>query len=219
MTILTLKEDFVKAVEDLEEQRSMELAEQLKSLGCSAMDIVDLLLLGMKLIGLRYEGGEYFIADLIMSGIIFRSILDLDSQPETPVRIHTPGSPCVIIGTVEGDLHDIGKDIFISMLESRGVNTIDLGVDVPPDRFVENIKAYSPAVVVLSGTMTVAAESMRKTIERITECGLRDQVRIVVGGSAINQEIVTQIGADAYSADLVSGSALCKRWVDETRAE
>ena len=219
MTTVTLKEDFVKAVENLEEQRSMELAEQLKDSGCSAMDIVDLMLLGMKLVGLRYEGGEYFIADLIMAGIIFRSILDLDDVPETSIKIHNPDNPCVVVGTVEGDLHDIGKDIFISLLEARGVNTIDLGVDVPPDRFVDSIRTYAPAVVVLSGTMTVAAESMRQTIVRITECGLREQVRIVVGGSAIHQDMVTQLGADAYSADLVSGSALCQRWVDEARVQ
>ena len=216
---LSLKQEFVKAVENLEEQHAMELAEQLKQSGSSQLEIVDLLMLGMKLVGLRSEGGEYFIADLIMSGIIFRSILNLDGEPEMPHRAWSEGEPCVVVGTVEGDLHDIGKDIFISMLEAQGLHVIDLGIDVAPEQFVKSIEQYRPGVVVLSGTMTFAAESMRRTVDLITERGLRDQVKIAAGGSAINQETVLEIGADAYSADLISGSALCKRWLEPAEAK
>lgn len=216
---MSLKEDFVKAVEDLDELQAKELAERLKEMGCSQLDIVDLLQLGMRLVGLRYEGGEYFIADLIMSGIIFRETLDLDNGPRLdPSQIDRNGS-CAVVGTVEGDVHDIGKDIFISMLESKEIPTIDLGVDVSPEQFVQSIELYHPRIVVLSGTMSFAVESMRRTIELITDRGLRDKVKIMVGGSAANLDISTQIKADAYSADLISSSALCKRWLESAEAE
>lgn len=216
---MSVKEEFVKAIEELDEQHARELAEQLKQMGCSQLDIVDLLQLGMKLVGLRYEGGEYFIADLIMSGIIFREILDLNGRARFSPDGGDSGRPDAIIGTVEGDVHDIGKDIFISMLESKDIRTMDLGVDVPPERFVEEIERFRPPIVVLSGTMTFASESMRRTIARIAECGLRDQVKIAVGGSAVNLETATQLRADAYSADLISGSAICKRWLEKPEAE
>ena len=189
-----MKEEFVKAIEELDEQHARELAEQLKQMGCSQLDIVDLLQLGMKLVGLRYEGGEYFIADLIMSGIIFREILDLNGRARFSPDGGDSGRPDAIIGTVEGDVHDIGKDIFISMLESKDIRTMDLGVDVPPERFVEEIERFRPPIVVLSGTMTFASESMRRTIARIAECGLRDQVKIAVGGSAVNLETPPSCG-------------------------
>ena len=173
---LSVKEEFVKAIEELDEQ--------------------------------RYEGGEYFIADLIMSGIIFREILDLNGRARFSPDGGDSGRPDAIIGTVEGDVHDIGKDIFISMLESKDIRTMDLGVDVPPERFVEEIERFRPPIVVLSGT-----------IARIAECGLRDQVKIAVGGSAVNLETATQLRADAYSADLISGSAICRRWLEKPEAE
>lgn len=216
---MSLKEDFVKAVEDLDELRARELAEQLKQTGCSQLNIVDLLQLGMRLVGLRYEDGEYFIADLIMSGIIFREILNLDNNPSPdPSKIRRDGS-CAVVGTVEGDVHDIGKDIFISMLESKEIPTVDLGVDVTPEQFVQSIELYRPGIVVLSGTMSFAVDSMRRTIDLITERGLRDDVKIMVGGCAVNLDISNQLKADAYSADLISSSALCKLWLGSAKAE
>lgn len=206
------KEQFVKAVEEIDEACALELAEQMIQGGCTKLELVDLLLLGMKLVGLRYEDGEYFIADLIMSGIIFRNILGLDSETGQPVG--GAAEDCqIVVGTVEGDVHDIGKDIFISMLNSKGMSTQDLGVDVPPEAFVAAITRYHPRVLVLSGTMTFAAASMARTIDLIVQSGLREQVKIMVGGSGINQEAADQMGADGYSADLLSGPALCKRWI------
>lgn len=216
---MTIKERFVKAVEELDETAAMDLAEEMIRSGCTQMDLVDLLLLGMKLVGLRYEGGEYFIADLIMSGIIFRNILGLDVVDTIAVTPRNVGQYQVVVGTVEGDVHDIGKDIFISMLESKGIRTCDLGVDVSPGNFLSAITRHRPRVVVMSGTMTFVAEPMKRTIRMIEENGLRSRLKIMVGGGGINQETADQLGADAYSADLLGGSALCKRWVETAEAE
>lgn len=218
MSEMSLKEDIVKAMEDLDEKRVTSLARQLRESGCSQDAITDLLMLGMRLVGIRYEEGEYYIADLIMSGIILRTVLGLDDSLPLPYSKSDDTLPAVLVGTVEGDIHDIGKDIFISMLKAKDVRVLDLGVDVAPERFVEAIEKEHPSVVVLSGTMNFAAGAMQRTIEKITRHGLRDQVRILVGGNCINQNLAFKINADGYSADLVSSVALCKRWLTSSEA-
>lgn len=210
---MSLKEDFVKALGELDEERVLTLADELRAAGCSQDAITDLLMLGMRLVGIRYEEGEYYIADLIMSGIIFRSVLGLDESSTLPANLYNDDVPTALIGTVEGDIHDIGKDIFISMLKSKSIRVLDLGVDVSAEKFIDSIEREHPRVVILSGTMNFAAGAMQRTIEKITRSGLRDQVLILVGGSCINQELSYKIGADGYSGDLVGGVTLCKRWL------
>lgn len=214
---MSRREEFINAMSNLDEAKLLALADELRSEGCSRLELVDMLLVGMRLIGLRYESGEYFIADLIMSGIIFRSVLGLEEAERISVlskgrnALHTD----ILIGTVEGDIHDIGKDIFSSMLLANEMDIIDLGVDVSPEKFVEGIRKYHASIVVMEGTMVFAAESMRHSIQAIEQAGLRGQVRILLGGSGIYQEAAHQAGADGYSSDFVSGVALCKRWLEQ----
>ena len=212
---MSCREDFINAMSNLDERKVADYAVLLRAEGCSQQELVDMLLVGMHLIGLRYESGEYFIADLIMSGILFRSILGLERvSDEISILVKDPAlpRPDVLIGTVEGDIHDIGKDIFSSMLLASGLSVIDLGVDVKPEAFVDALWHYQAPVVVMEGTMAFAASAMRRTIEAFVSAGLRDQVHILLGGNGVNQEAAHQIGADAFSSDFISGVALCKRW-------
>lgn len=218
---MTRNEQFVKAIEELDEDRALELTDQLMQNGVNWMVILDLLQIGVKLVGNRYEEGEYFIADLIMSGIIFRSVIER-------YGVIVPGildislscdTPCMVMGTVEGDVHDIGKDIFISLLAAQGIRVIDLGTDTSPRVFADSIRTYAPKVVGMSGIMNFAVSSMKRTIDLICEEGLRDQVKIIVGGCCITAEMAENIGADGYSGDLLDGSALCKKWIFETEAD
>ena len=120
----------------------------------------------------------------------------------------------VLIGTVEGDIHDIGKNIVSFMLDVNGFEVLDLGVDVPSEKFLEAIRKFKPQVVGLSGFLTLAFDAMKETVEAIDKAGLRNDVKIMVGGGQVNEEISKFAGADAYGKDAMSGVTLAKKWVD-----
>jgi 5-methyltetrahydrofolate--homocysteine methyltransferase len=116
------------------------------------------------------------------------------------------------MGTVEGDIHDIGKDIVTFLLEVNGFEVRDIGIDVPPDTFVEEIKAFQPQVVGMSGLLTLAYDSMKRTVQAIEEAGLRDTVKIMIGGGQVSEKIREHAGADAFGKDAMEGIALVKQW-------
>ncbi|HZK18074.1 MAG TPA: cobalamin-dependent protein, partial [Clostridia bacterium] len=124
-------------------------------------------------------------------------------------------SGTVLMGTVQGDIHDIGKNIVVSVLEANGYQIEDLGVDVAPDKFVDAIKKHSPQVVGLSGLLTEAIGPMKTTIDTIKEAGLRDKVKIILGGGLVNEEVKTYAGADAWANDVATGQRIIDGWVGE----
>jgi 5-methyltetrahydrofolate--homocysteine methyltransferase len=119
----------------------------------------------------------------------------------------------VLIGTVEGDIHDIGKDIVVFMLDVNGFEVMDLGIDVPVQKFVDAVKEFKPAVVGLSGFLTLAFDAMKATVEALAKAGLRDKVKIMIGGGQIDDQVRKYTGADAYGADAMAGVALAKGWI------
>jgi 5-methyltetrahydrofolate--homocysteine methyltransferase len=119
----------------------------------------------------------------------------------------------VLIGTVEGDIHDIGKNIVSFMLDVNGFEVLDLGVDVPPQKFVDTIHAFQPQVVALSGFLTLSFDAMKNTVAAIESAGQRDKVKIMIGGGQINEEVKEYAGADGYGKDAVAGISLAKKWV------
>jgi 5-methyltetrahydrofolate--homocysteine methyltransferase len=119
----------------------------------------------------------------------------------------------VLIGTVEGDIHDIGKNIVIFMLDVNGFEILDLGIDVPPQKFVEAIQEFQPQVVALSGFLTLSFDSMKNTVAAIKSSGLRDKVKIMIGGGQINEVVNEYAGADGYGKDAVAGISMAKKWV------
>jgi methylmalonyl-CoA mutase cobalamin-binding domain/chain len=121
----------------------------------------------------------------------------------------------VVIGTVEGDVHDIGKNLVITMLRANGFEVIDLGVDVPPKRFVEAVKQYKPDIVGMSALLTSTMVNMKRVIEALEEEGLRSSVKVIVGGAPITEKFAREIGADAYGENAVTAIEICKKLVEE----
>jgi 5-methyltetrahydrofolate--homocysteine methyltransferase len=154
----------------------------------------------MEEVGQRYENGEFFLSELIMAAtimdesmVIIKPLLKYDTAGASTGKL--------VIGTVEGDMHDIGKNIVIAMLESAGFQVIDLGVDVSPAKFVEVIKAEKPDVVSMSVLLSATVDKVQETIDAIKAGGVRDAVKILVGGRAIDDQIGSKMGADSYGED------------------
>jgi trimethylamine corrinoid protein len=167
---------------------------------------------GMEVVGKRFASGEYFIPDLIYSGEILRQI----SEIVKPLLTGTSQQKKLgkfLLATVAGDIHDIGKDIVAFMMDISGFEVIDMGIDVPKDKIVAKIKETKPQIVGLSGFLTLAFDSMKETIDAIKAAGLRDNIKIIIGGGQIDEEVRKYTGADAYKPDAVACVAQSKEWL------
>ena len=202
----------VDLMADLKEEEVLALVKEKITKGEDAMGILDDARSAMEVVGKRFESSEYFIPDLMMAGEILRQISDM----VRPLLEKTTGPKKlgkVIIGTVAGDIHDIGKDIVTFMVDVSGYEVLDLGIDVPVEVFVEKIKEFQPQVVGLSGFLTLAFDSMKNTVEAIEKAGLRDKVKIMIGGGQMDDEVRKYVKADAYGKDAVAGVELCRKWI------
>ncbi len=183
-------------------------------LSISIQEIVDSIAKAMEIIGRKYEENEYFLSDLIMAGECVKECFKI-------LEPLLKGGGAVIgravIGTVEGDLHDIGKNLFGMFLRSMGFEVIDLGVDVSPEKFVEAVQRYNPDVVGMSALLTTTVVNMKKVIRALKEAGLRDSVKIIVGGAAVTKEFAKEIGADEGGVDAYEGAVICRKWVEEKK--
>ncbi|TGE34973.1 cobalamin-binding protein [Desulfosporosinus fructosivorans] len=207
-----MDEILVHAVEELDEKTVKEVVIDRLQAGFGPLYIQEQVSLGMDKVGILYEQGEYFIADLIMAGVIFKDILELDEM-KSGFSVPSEKIGTVIIGTAAGDLHDIGKNIFGSMLKSAGFNVVDLGVDVSPEDFCRAILAVKPDIVAISGVLTIALESINATIELLRQVGMRDNVKVILGGKCVSPSACNIIGVDAYTTDLPEGVKICLSWV------
>jgi len=166
---------------------------------------------GMDIVGRKFEQSEYFLSELIVAGEIAKEVMQLLQPHLKGVEIKKLGR--VVVGTVRGDLHDIGKNIVAMMLDTAGFEVIDLGSDVPAESFVEAIKKHKPDIVGMSALLTVTMTEMANVIEQLKKNGLRDKVKVIVGGAPLTEEYAKSIGADAYGRDAVQGVDICKSWV------
>ena len=157
---------------------------------------------GMEIVGEKYEEGEYFRSELIMAGVTMNDGMDLVKPLLKSIDTQSLGR--VIIGTVEGDLHDIGKNIVITMLESSGFEVHDLGVDVPPKKFVEKMKELKPNILAMSALLSVTMDKVKETIDSIKKEKM-EMVKILVGGRCLDEKIAEEMGADAYGSDAWNG--------------
>jgi 5-methyltetrahydrofolate--homocysteine methyltransferase len=203
--------DLVKAIADLHEEEALRIVEARLAAGEAPTKILADSRSAMEVVGKRFENKEYFIPDLIYSGEILREISEV-VKPKLKQADEIKRLGKVVIGTVAGDIHDIGKNIVTFMLDINGFEVYDLGVDIPPEKFVEKIQETKAEIVGLSGFLTLAYESMKETIGAIREAGLRDKVKLMIGGGQINDEIRKYTGADAYGPDAVSAVSLAKQW-------
>jgi trimethylamine corrinoid protein len=204
--------DLAMLLADLKEDEAIRLTKERLASGEDPMKILQDSRTGMEMVGKRFASGEYFIPDLIYSGEILRQISDI-VKPRLTQSMQTQKLGKFLLATVAGDIHDIGKDIVGFMMDISGFEVIDLGIDVPKDKIVSRIRETQPQIVGLSGFLTLAFDSMKDTIEAIKEAGLRDKVKIMIGGGQIDEEVRRYTGADAYRPDAVAAVALAKEWM------
>ncbi|HJX03766.1 MAG TPA: cobalamin-dependent protein [Dehalococcoidia bacterium] len=206
-----MSDKLVDAIVNMEEKEALDLVNKDLASGIPAMSILDRSRQAMDEIGKRFEKGEYFVSELLMGGEILRQISEV-IKPQIGEIAKQNKLGKVVFGTVAGDIHDLGKDIVEFMLDINGFEVIDLGVDVPPAKFVEAIKEHKPQVVGLCCLITVAFESMKQTVEAIKAAGLRDNVKIMIGGGTTDEQVKTYAGADAYGKDAVAAVTLAKKF-------
>jgi len=206
-------EEFVNAILELEEEKALKIAREKLEAGEDPLKILDDLKVAAEKVGEKYEKGEFFVADLVMAGEIMKEVSELVRPKLKELGKAREPVGKLVIGTVEGDIHDIGKNIAVTMAEASGFEVIDLGVDVPPQKFVEAIKQHNPEVVGMSGLLTLAIESMKKTVDAIKEAGLRDKVKIIIGGGRVDEYAKEYLGADAWTNDAAKGIRIMLGWV------
>jgi len=202
----------VQALVEMKETEALQTAKQLLDQGVAPLDILESCSKAMEVVGQRFEKGVYFLPHLMMAGEMLRQISSLIKPLIQEQKAGDRGGK-VLIGTVEGDIHDIGKNIVVFLLEANGFQVRDIGINQKPEKFVEAIKEFQPKVVGMSGLLTLAFDSMKKTVQAIEEAGLRNAVRIMIGGGVVTEKIKEYSGADAYAPDAMAGVRLCKQWI------
>jgi methylmalonyl-CoA mutase cobalamin-binding domain/chain len=203
------------AIVEMEENKAMELTKQLLESGTDPLAVFKAYQQAMMEVGRRFEKNLYFIPELILSGnmmstameIIKPHLKDADSQGEQP-KIGK-----ILIATVEGDIHDIGKNIVATLLSHNGFDVKDLGVDVPADKIVTEASNFGADIIGLSGLLTLAFNPMKDVAANLEAGGLRDKYKLIIGGGQMDEQVCQYVGADAFVIDAVSGINLCKEWM------
>jgi 5-methyltetrahydrofolate--homocysteine methyltransferase len=207
--MLELKQLYEAVVEG-DAQASRVLTAQAIAEGVDPLKLVnDYLVPAMDDVGQRFQCNEYFVPELLISARAMKASLEL-IRPLLAARGDEPLA-CVAIGTVKGDLHDIGKNLVASLLEGGGFEVIDLGVNVPPEKFIASVKERNVTIVAMSALLTTTMPAMKTTIEALKQAGVRDKVKILIGGAPITQKYAEEIGADGYSENAVGAVALAKK--------
>jgi methanogenic corrinoid protein MtbC1 len=207
-----MEKPIVQKLADLEEEAFLNLVRRELEAGADPMTILEDCREGMVLVGKRFEENTYFISDLMMAGELFKQASEI-----LATKMDLSGDASrekVVVGTVKGDIHDIGKDLVVGMLKAANYDVYDLGVDVPPEKFVEALKETKARVLALSALITTAFESMKDTVDAIEQAGLRSQVKIMIGGGPVNQEVAEYSGADDWGADAQEAVTLCNRLME-----
>lgn len=205
----------VEWLADMNEDDALPLARRmLLEDGADPMRVLDLCRAAMDIVGKRFEEGEYFLPELVLAG----EMLDTIGAIAKPLIKQQGGGAAathgkVLIGTVHGDLHDIGKNIVTFMLDINGFEVKDIGVDVPVAKFIDEIKSFQPDVVGLSGFLTLAFDSMKETITAFEQAGIRDGFKVMIGGGQIDETVRGYTGADAFGVNAVEAVSLCREWI------
>ena len=205
-----MSQELIQAITDMREDDAVKLATQLVEGGTDPLAILDACREAMGIIGKRFETGECFIPELILAGEILTQISAI-VKPHLQKDGASKKIGKVVLGTVEGDIHDIAKDIVGFMLDVNGFEVTDLGVDVPPAKFVEAVKQTGATIVGLSGFLTLAFDPMKFTVQALKDAGLTD-VKVMIGGGQIDEQIRQYTSADAYGKDAMAAVALAKQW-------
>jgi 5-methyltetrahydrofolate--homocysteine methyltransferase len=209
------EKNLVNWLADMNEDDAFALAKKmLLEEGANPLRVLELCRNAMDIVGKRFEKGEYFLPELVLAGEMLENIgaiakpLIKQAPGEAPKKLAK-----VLIGTVHGDLHDIGKNIVTFMLDINGFEVKDIGIDVPVKTFIDEISQFKPDVVGLSGFLTLAFDSMKETIAAIQDAGLRDKLKIMIGGGQVDETVLNYTGADAFGTNAIDAVTLCKNWM------
>lgn len=203
-----MSEIIVEALSELREDELLEAVRTEHDKGVPALDIVGQLQKGMRVIGDRFERQEYFLSEMIMASEIFKEAVAILGEEFAAAGDAKYGT--FVIGTIFGDIHDIGKDIVASTLSCNGFKVVDLGVEVPAEKWIAAIKEQKPRVIGISSLLTTAFDNIKKAIKEIDEAGLRSKVKILVGGGPMTQEVCDYVGADGYGKDVQAAIGLAQ---------
>jgi methanogenic corrinoid protein MtbC1 len=210
-----MSKELIDAVVDMREEDAVKIAENLLNSGANPLSLLDDCREALGIIGNRFAAGECFIPELILAGEMLRQV---GALVKPKIEQKAGGAPQkklgkIVFGTVEGDIHDIAKDIVEFMLEVNGFEVIDLGVDVPAAKFVDAVKQSGATIVGLSGFLTLAYDPMKNTVQALKDAGLRDSVKVMIGGGQMDDQVAAYAKADAYGKDAMAAVRLAKGWV------
>ena len=208
-----MSQELIDLVVDMREDEAVALAGKLITEGVDPLSLLDDCRSALGIIGDRFAAGECFVPELILAGEMLRQIGAIVKPLIASGGAAQEKLGKIVFGTVEGDIHDIAKDIVVFMLDINGFDVMDLGVDVPVARFVEAVKEFKPQVVGLSGFLTLAYDPMKNTVQALVDAGLRDSVKIMIGGGQMDDQVAAYAKADAYGKDAMAAVNLSKGWV------
>lgn len=204
--------DLVTALSELQEQEALDITKTRLDSAEDPNGILADARNGMTIVGDRFAKGEYFIPDLVFSGEILKEVTDMVKPRLSQSNTQEKKIAKIVLGTVAGDIHDIGLNIVDFMLDTNGYEVFNLGVDVPPGKFVEKVKETDATILALSGFLTLAFDSMKETVKAIDDAGLRGRVKIMIGGGQIDEQVRNYTGADASGKDAMEAVSLAKKW-------
>jgi len=209
---MALVEKLYDAIVDGKSQEAVTIVNEQIAAGADPMTLISgSMIPAMDEVGRLFQEKEYFVPELMLAGRAMKAAM----EPLRPLLAAAGVQPIgtVLVGTVKGDLHDIGKNLVISMLEGAGFRVLDLGTDVAPDKFVEAVRDHNPHIVCLSALLTVTMTAMKSTIDAIKDAGLRRGVKILVGGAPLSEKYAMDIGADGYGATATDAVDLARRQI------
>lgn len=200
---------------ELDEDKVKITIQRLFKAGFDRNQVIAVLNRGLDVIGKKYETGEYTLSDLMMAGILYEDLMHMDcfDLSNTVDPLASPNK-ILLLGTIESDMHDIGKSLFKTVASSCGFEVVDLGIDVKPEAFCDKIEAIHPDILGISIILTGAIPYLRETVKMIEKRGLRDQIKIIIGGSIADEQLCRDIGADGYTNDAAEGVEICQKWIE-----
>lgn len=207
-----MSDALVEAIAEMRDEEAIELARRLLDGGTPPVEILEDCRKAMAIVGQLFEDEEYFIPELILAGETLRAISEI-VKPRLSGSGGTAKNGRIVLGTVQGDIHDIGKDIVSFMLDVNGFEVFDLGVDVAPETFVAKVREVNPEIVALSGFLTLSFDAMKETVEALDKAGLRGDVKIMIGGGTVDDNVREYARADAYGSTATDAVNLAKNWM------
>ncbi|HTY25464.1 MAG TPA: cobalamin-dependent protein [Desulfomonilaceae bacterium] len=210
-----MMKDLINAIADMMEDEAMALTKKYLDEGVPPLQVLDAYKEALAIIGKRFEECKYFVPELILAGEMMKSASELIKPHLTPGSSgdETKRIGKFLLGTVEGDIHDIGKDMVHMLMDINGFEVRDLGVDVPAQRFWDEYKDFQPDIIGMSGLLTLAYESMKRVVDGLQEMGVRDKVKVIIGGGQVDEHAGKYVGADAWVTDAVAGVKYALEWV------